>query len=195
MQTNSKKIVEDLSFFVPQSQIHTRAILGRDVMEEIWTDMKHTQLPTWISPAPPNWGTAKRGKLSADNWRVICTIHLPITLIRLWGFDSGQKQELLIHFMHLVTAVRIANMRVTSQNHIKAYNFHISCYVSGIKTLYPDQRILPSHHGALHIGDMLDLFGPVHSHSAPFFERYINFFHRINTNLKLGKLQAATFLP
>lgn len=155
-------------------------------MDAIWADMKNTQLPTWIGSPPHNWGTASRGKLSADQWRVICTIHLPITLIRLWENETGRKKDLLQNFMDLVTAVRIANMRVSTSEQVKAYNEAIFRYVTGLQALYPHIKLRPSHHAALHIGDILDLFGPVHSHSAPFFERYINFLHRVNTNKKLG---------
>lgn len=162
-------------------------MLGKDVMEAVWNDMTRTQTPSWINAAPRNWGTTERGKLSADQWRTICTIHLPITLIRLWGNNTGRKRHLLENFMHLVSAVRIANMRVTTRNQVLSYNKHIFAYAEGLKVLYPDAKLRPSLHGALHIGDILELFGPVQSHSAPFFERYINFFHRINTNQKLGK--------
>lgn len=155
-------------------------------MTAIWDDMTRTQLPSWVSPAPPNWGTAKRGKLSADQWRVICTVHLPITLIRLWGLGSDREKDLLVHFMDLVNAVRIANLRVSSQTQVEAYNFHILRYVSNIERYYPDTHLLPTHHVALHIGDGIELFGPVHARSTPFFERYINFLHRVNTNQKLG---------
>lgn len=61
----------------------TGAVLGKDVMEAIWADMTPTELPSWVSEASYNWGTMEQGKLSTDNWRVICTVHLPITLIRL----------------------------------------------------------------------------------------------------------------
>jgi len=66
-----------------------RVVLGKDVMKAVWDDMKHTKLPTWIHPALPNWGTAERGKLSTDQWRLVCTVHLPIMLIRLWGHITG----------------------------------------------------------------------------------------------------------
>ena len=155
-------------------------------MEAVWADMACTQLPSWIASAPPNWGTAERGKISADQWRVICTIHLTITLIRLWGNETGRKKELLLNFMDLVSAIRIANMRVSSRKQILAYNKHIFRYLDGVKVLFPDEKIKPIHHASLHIGDILELFGPVHSHSAPFFERYIKFLHRINTNSKIG---------
>ena len=171
--------------FVPIKSSN-RVIFGKEVMEAIWEDMKRTQLPSWISPAPPNWGTTERGKLSADQWRVICTIHLPITLIRLWSHDVGRKRELLAHFMDLVSAVRIANMRVMSQNQIQAYNQCIRRYAARCTELFPDETLKPNLHAALHLGDILDLFGPVHAISAPFYERYINFFHRMNINNKIG---------
>lgn len=156
-------------------------------MEAIWEDMAATQLPTWITSAPRNWGTASRGKLSADQWRVICTVHIPITLIRIWCNETGRKKDLLRNFMDLVIAVRIANMRVTSQSQIQDYDTYMLRYIKGIKELFPHKRLKPNHHAALHIGDFLKLFGPVHSHSAPFYERYINFFHQMSTNQKLGE--------
>lgn len=155
----------------------------------IWSDMARTRLPTWITPAPSNWGTSQRGKLNADHWRVIGTIHLPVTLIRMWHNGSERKKEILAHFMTLVTAIRIANMRQITSLHIQAYNDHMSRYVQDLRRLYPDQRLKPTHHAALHIGDMLSLFGPTHSHSSPHYERYINFFHHINTNSKIGVLR------
>jgi hypothetical protein len=88
--------------------------------------------------------------------------------------------------MHLASASSIASMRSSSRKQIAAYEHHIFCYIAGIKNLFPDQRLHPVHHAALHLGDLMDLFGPVHSRSGFFFERYINFFHRINTNQKLG---------
>lgn len=157
-----------------------------DVMAEVWGDMEYTQLPSWVHPAPRNWGTAEHGKLSADQWRILCTIHLPITLIRLWEDETGRKKDLLQNFMCLVTAVRIANMQVSSRNQVQAYNENIFRYVQGIKDLYPYNNLKPVVHVALHIGDILELFGPVHSHSAPFYEHYINFFHGVKTNGKIG---------
>ncbi|EGO04667.1 hypothetical protein SERLA73DRAFT_149084 [Serpula lacrymans var. lacrymans S7.3] len=166
-----------------------RHALGKDVMAAVWEDMESTILPSWISCAPPDWGTTTRGKLKANNWHTICTIHLPITLIRLWCNNIGRRRDMLQNFMDLVSAVRIANVQVTSRSQIQAYNKHIFCYVDGIKRLYPDQRLRPNHHAALHMGDMMDLFGPVYSHKAPFYERYIHVLQRLNTNKKFGEIE------
>ncbi|KAF8658388.1 hypothetical protein AX16_001997 [Volvariella volvacea WC 439] len=156
---------QQLSTFVARREAsNKRVVLGRDVMKTVWEDMTRTQLPSWISPAPSQWGTAQRGKLSADQWRVICTIHLPITLIRLWGTDTGRWKELFDNFMDLVATVRIANMRISSPAQSAAFKTHILRYLRQLTNLYPDEHLRPSHHIAIHIGDMLDFFGPVHSH-------------------------------
>ena len=155
-------------------------------MEAVWADMALARLPTWLTAAPHNWGTKERGKLSADQWRAICTVHLPITLIRLWSNETGRKKAMLRNFMDLVNAIQTAHMRVTSQHHKDTYNQLIFHYVAGLKNLFPDVKLRPNHHVSLHIGDMLDLFGPTNSHNASFYERYIKFLHRINTNQKIG---------
>jgi len=76
-----------------------------------------------------------------------------------------------------------------SQQQIKAYDGCIRCYASHCKELYSNETLKPVLHAALHISQILDLFGPVHTISAPFYERYINFFHCMNTNKKLGMQQ------
>ena len=88
--------------------------------------------------------------------------------------------------MHLVSAVRIANMRVSSKNQVQAYNYHIFEYARNWSRLFPDETLKPVLHAALHIGDVLDRFGPVHAINSAFYERYINFFHQLKTNKKIG---------
>ena len=86
-----------------------REVLGRDILEAVWDDMTCTELPSWMSPAPRNWGTATRGKLTADQWKVVATVHLPLTLIRLWGTKEGRYFLLLCNFMDLSAAIQLAN--------------------------------------------------------------------------------------
>lgn len=194
--TDSLKIDADadqhslLTSFLPDNTDLTHdAVLGKDIMAHVWRDMSQCRLPSWLSPAPPNWGTAARGKLSADNWKMVGTIHLPVTLIWIWRNEKGRKRELLDNFMDLVTAVRLSNMRVASAEQIDAYDHHISRYVSALGDLFGLKSLLPNHHGALHVGDNLRRFGPSQSHGASFYERHISFFHRINNNRKIGESQ------
>ena len=159
-------------------------------MTAVWEDMAHTELPSWVTDVPRNWGTAARGKLSANNWRVICTVHLPITLIRLWGSDDApnpeHRKDKLENFMDLVRAVQIANLRSISKEDIKLYKKYIRRYLTGFKTLYKCAKVKPIHHAALHYGDTLRGFGPTHTHGASFYERYIHSMQSENHNMKLG---------
>jgi len=159
-------------------------------MEAIWADMALTELPSWVTDVPPNWGTATRGKLSANNWRVICTVHLPITLIRLWGGDDTPEywKDILENFMDLVCAVQIANLRTISKKEIELFEHYIFRYVARFKTLYKLAKVKPIHHSALHYGDVLRGFGPAHTHGAAFYERYIHTMQRKNHNMKFGVL-------
>ena len=159
-------------------------------MDAVRADMKATITPSWITPAPLDWGTPKRGKLSADHWKVICIIHLPITLIRLWGYDDGRKHDMLLNFMDLVMAVQIANMRIISEKHIILYEKLMMRYLIKFKSLYKDAKIKPTHHVSLHIGDFLRNFGPVHAYRTPAFERYNYMLQRENTNMKFGGYNA-----
>ena len=157
-------------------------------MEAVWANMALTELPSWVMDAPRNWGTATHGKLSSNNWRVICAIHLPITLIRLWGGEdaSEDQKSKLQNFMDLVCAVQIANLRSVSQQDIDLYEHYIWHYVDGFKSLYKLAKMKPIHHAALHYGDTLRSFGPAHTHGAAFYERYIHSMQTQNHNMKLG---------
>lgn len=58
-------------------------------------DRSRMELPAWVNRAPAAFGTTQHGKLSADQWRTVGTINLPVTLIRTWGtelpeIDHGQ---------------------------------------------------------------------------------------------------------
>ncbi len=157
-------------------------------MEVVWADMALTELPSWVTKTPLNWGTAAQGKLSANNWRVICTIHLPITLIRLWGGDDvpDNQKAMLENFMDLVHVVQIANLRSISQKEIELYKHYIFHYMTLFKLLYKLAKVKPIHHAALHYGNVLQGFGLAHTHSTAFYKQYIHSMQSKNHNMKLG---------
>ena len=164
----------------------SRAVLGKDVLQAVWSDMKSTQLPSWMSPAPPNWGTAARGKLTADQWMVICTVHLPITLIRIWGNLTDRRFSLLCNFMDLTSAVQLADQRALTEQMIADSEMLMTRYLTTMKNLFKDAKIQPIHHVALHAGDFLRLYGPNHSVRAFGGERYLEVLGLQNNNNKSG---------
>ena len=155
-------------------------------MQAIWDDMKLTELPSWMSPAPPNWGTATRGKLTADQWMVVCTVHLPVTLIRLWGNLSDRRFELLCNFMDLTSAVQLATQRSITAQMILDHEMLITRYLEGMKKLFKGSKVQPIHHAALHAGDFLRLFGPTHAVQAFGGERLLEVLGLQNANNKSG---------
>ena len=164
-----------------------REVLGRDILEAVWDDMTRTELPSWMSPAPRNWGTSARGKLTADQWKVVATVHLPVTLIRLWGKGRGRRFLLLCNFMDLSAAVQLANQRTITQKHVDDYERLILRYLQGIKVMFKDTPFQPIHHVSLHAGEFLKLFGPTHSVRTPGFERFNERLGLQNTNMKSGE--------
>ncbi|KIO05132.1 hypothetical protein M404DRAFT_9134 [Pisolithus tinctorius Marx 270] len=171
-----------------QSSSRESVVLGDVILAEIWKDQEHLHLPSFIAPAPAHFGSEKR-TLSADQWRSVSTIHLVITLIRLWGLDSGRKGEMLTNFMHLVTAVHLVNSRTTSRAVAKDYTFHMMEYLQGYCRLYKEAKIQPSHHLSLHMETLLMMFGPVHSWRTWPFECYNYTLQNIKTNRKFGELE------
>ncbi|KAF8139107.1 hypothetical protein K438DRAFT_1638379 [Mycena galopus ATCC 62051] len=155
-------------------------------MEAIWADMGKTVLPSWVGPAPRNWGTAAHGKLSADQWRTIFTIHLSITLIWLWRDETGRKRSLVDNMVKLHLAILTANLKVSNPQQAGEYDGFIKEYLVGIAELFRENNITPSQHSAIHIGPELREFGPTHSRSAQFYERYIHILQSQNTNLQFG---------
>jgi len=87
--------------------------LGNQEIKEIQRDIAQLIIPSWISKPPSNFGSPSCGNLKADTWQSICTICLPITLIRVWGAPQlgaleNHQQQLLDNFMNLVQVVVLA---------------------------------------------------------------------------------------
>lgn len=164
-------------------------VLGKSIMEAVGSDMKHTQVPSWITKPPINWGSPRRGKLSANHWEVIGTIHLVFTLIRLWGGPerSPRQWDMLTNYMDLVQAILLLTLKAVKPSDIASYDFYILRHLQRYKELYPHARINPIHHAALHAGDLLAEFGPILSRNAGHYERSIYHMQELNTNMKFGQ--------
>lgn len=170
-----------------ESEQRKTVVLGQEVLQQVWADQQRLQLPSFMSPVPPMIGS-KRGTLKADQWHTLATVHLVITLIRLWGYGKAEdrKLKMLHNLMRLVTAVRVANMRTTSPTHISSYEHHYRAYLDGVVDLYKEAKITTNNHMALHYGDFLRAFGPSHSIRTFAFERYNNVLQHVPSNRKSG---------
>ncbi|PSR72259.1 hypothetical protein PHLCEN_2v11851 [Hermanssonia centrifuga] len=172
---------------VPRSGGRKTHVLGKETLAAVHADVERTELPSWVSHAPKNFGSKTRGKLSADQWRTVCTIHLPITLIRIW--QGPRELQMLDNFMDLVAAVEIGGMMQVSEEHIQLYEAKILSYLRGMKSIYLEATVKPNHHLAYHLAMFLRRFGPVHSWRAYAFERFNYMLQNLNTNMHIGELE------
>lgn len=166
--------------------------LGQEAFAAIREVREAMQLPSWINHVPRGFGTSEHGKLSADQWHTCCTVLLPIALILLWGNEKGRKWDMLKNFMDLATAVGLAGMWRISSSHITVFEEHLHRYLSGLKELYKEAKLVPNHHLALHLPDFMRFFGPVQSWRSFVFERYNYILQNMNTNLTFGVFSSTT---
>jgi hypothetical protein len=145
-------------------------------------------LPSWMPAAPAHPGEKRWGKFSADQWRTFCMVNLPTTLTRLWGSlpKDSREYQVLINFLHLVSAVKLATMRKMNEERVEEYETHMHKYLTSLLELYPNTRITPYQHIALHYGPFLRRFGPTHAWRCFPFERYNYLMQQIPTNTKPG---------
>ncbi|KAH9027128.1 hypothetical protein EDB84DRAFT_1272817, partial [Lactarius hengduanensis] len=164
-------------------------VLGRLTLAEVWLDMSKTTLPSWIGRAPPELGNGKHGKLSADQWRTACTVNLVVTLVRLWGLKSPSERQhrMLVNFMDLVTACKLAMMRKSTPTRIKQFQEHMHRYLETTKELYVNSALTPNHHLSLHLPRLFENFGPPHAWVCFVFERCVRWLKFIKTSNKFGK--------
>ncbi|TFK58919.1 hypothetical protein BDN72DRAFT_781429 [Pluteus cervinus] len=163
-------------------------ILDSVVIGEIVGDMEKTIKPSWLASAPRTLGDPGHGKLSADQWRTVCTINMVITLIRIWTPGSNHHQY-LENFLHLITAIRWATMRTSSTKQVTLIKDHFKRYCETTVELFGENALVPNTHMSLHLAECIEAFGPVHGWWAFPFERYNGIIQRQNSNNKVGELE------
>lgn len=195
VQRTLHKIIDEEGYLVedPDENIATYGVvLGREILLEIWSDQATLTVPAYVTCGPNKLGTTDQ-KMTADRRRAVGTIHLVITLIRLWGNEQGRKKEMLKNYMHLITALQIASPRQTTKEHGSLYTFHYTEYLKGYVELYKEASVKPNNHLCLHLEIFLRRFGPVHSWRAWVFERFNYLLQNLNTNSKFGEYRQRTY--
>jgi hypothetical protein len=168
-------------------------VLTPKEMEGIWSDLRAMATPSWLSSVPKDIGSGNHGKPKADQWRVLGTTYLPVSLVRLWakvqeGDERSERcRKILDITISLLSAVIIASSQTTGQPRATSYLQHMQAYLSGIQELFPEYKFHPNHHMSLHLHEYLMLFGPVHAWWTFPFERIIGLLQRISTSGKISK--------
>lgn len=162
-------------------------------MKQIREDIQNMITPSWLTSVPVNLGCASHGKLKADQWRVLGTTYLPITLIRLWGTKStpldarqARCRQLLHITIAMLSAVVLATSRKATVANAYCYRDLIVVYMKGLLDLFPDYKCRPNLHMSLHLYQFILDFGPPHGWWTFPFERLIGLLERMPHNGKIG---------
>ncbi|KIY62627.1 hypothetical protein CYLTODRAFT_361167 [Cylindrobasidium torrendii FP15055 ss-10] len=157
-------------------------------MEASRLDLQNAILPMNVDRPPYNWGTPTRGKLSAEQWDLVCLVFLPITAIRLWGYPyrDARFRAILHNMIDLVKAMLMVVNRTSSQGHADSYRQHLDRHLQTITKLFPHYYLKPIHHIASHFPDFLGFLGPSHGFQIPAFERINYMLQSTNKNRKHG---------
>src|ERR1700733_825449 len=163
------------------SSLPSQIFLGQDTCRKLWDDMSGTLLPSWVGRVPRCVGNGKHKKLSADQWKVLVTIHLPITLVPLWA-GSGIFSDLLENFFDLVKAIRLATSHKVTKESIAAYEQIYDNYLKKMCTIFPQATVTPTQHAGTHFGLFLRNFGPSREYNCFPFERMNHLCQQVKTN-------------
>lgn len=164
-------------------------------LKHVQADIAATSRPVYSVGPPANMGRKGQGKLKADHWKAAIEFELPVSLMKHWHRarlddlpdDAIQRHELAHSTMLLACAVRQGISYRTSEDHRSRYTSHMHAYLTSILRLKPGISLVPNHHNALHLGDCLARFGPVHGWWMFPFERLIGVLQKVNTNYKQGE--------
>ncbi|KAI1793588.1 hypothetical protein LXA43DRAFT_1092756 [Ganoderma leucocontextum] len=167
--------------------------IGRVTLQEYVKDQTRMEFPSWVNPPPISFGTTQYGNLSANQWRTVGTINLPIKLIRTWSLEGGRRAAMVRNFLELVEAIEMIGLLEIDEDSIQHAEYLMKSYLDTAKDLYRWAKIQPNHHMALHLGIFLRLFGPAHSWRAFVFKRFNYFLQSFNTNMNFGEMET-TFM-
>jgi hypothetical protein len=167
-------------------------LIGLSTLEHIWKDIEEIIVPSWVSKIPTDFGSPRHGKLKADQWRSAALVYMPIALVHVWSRTNFYEQSehydaILRNTLVFLQAVEIVTRRKISAEDAKAYTGLMGEYLAGLRQLFPDKKLRPSHHFSLHLEEFLLKYGPVHGWWAFPFERVIQVLQTTNTNHQISK--------
>lgn len=149
-------------------------------------------VPSWITKPPFDTGLGTGGNLKADNWRLIFSLYLPLTLLSLFMEESpiraskyAEMRPILDTSMHLTCASILMCKRSVSLQQRELFLHHYRSHMEGLKQNFPGFGV-PSHHIGFHIYDFLRLYGPVQNYWCFPDESRIGRIEAIPTNHRPG---------
>ena len=158
----------------------------------IWYVIAKTTIPSWVAPLPHDFGSARHGKLTADQWRSAAMVFMPIALMFIWARNTtvGENEDrlfaLITNTMHLLEAIQHATSNKVSQLEADNYLRSLQLYIGGLRKMFPNMRLRPTLHCALHLQQFFPRYGPVIGWWTFPFERMIRVMQNVNHSHRIG---------
>ena len=177
----------------PKSSSSRRATLSFSQLLQLRNSISTTVVPTWVDAPPANLGDKRQGKLKGIQWIYLISIYLPLAMVDVYAGDG--LKPLCLNLMHLISFVNLTFAKVIRVNQLQHLQHHLSEYLSSCKSLYPNFKMKPNHHNALHLAELAKLMGPPRA-LAVFAGERINFsLRQTPTNKQPGEPRAGQRSP
>jgi len=161
------------------------SVFSKDQIARIRAAIADSYLPSWIDRPPSNLGEKAHGKLKADNWHVLFSILFVFSLPEMWLLqDTKTSLKLLDNFYDLAGCTNILFNYTTSSRAAKIFSNLYNSYHTTLSELFPGAGLVPNHHYALHLGMLMEHWGPLIRVSEFGGERVIGQLQQIKTNHK-----------
>ncbi|KAM5544113.1 hypothetical protein V8D89_002299 [Ganoderma adspersum] len=151
--------------------ISKHCIIDQPTINQIQEDISNTVFPSWMECPPRNFGSPSHGKLKADQWRMVGTVSLVITLSKL----------LLNNFIMLICMVDLTIHHSMDPDHMNQFDSYMLHYLKTLHYVFRHQ-LISNHNLSLHLRQCLLLFGPVHAWWTFPFKHYNGILQQLNTN-------------
>ena len=190
----------DLDERVTIQSHHFGPRLHRVELECIQKVISETDIPSWLTRIPTNFGFRSSSSLKAAQWHFLSTVYYPLALIPLWTFgwrkddvkhvigDNYTQQEILLKaLVSLLTFTNLLCQHQIHEENLKEIEISLKSYRSTVQLGWPQHVSKPNLHISQHYPEFIQKFAPPRSHAAWAHERLNGILGKIPKNNHMGE--------
>ncbi|MBW0516432.1 hypothetical protein O181_056147 [Austropuccinia psidii MF-1] len=180
--SGSDILIEDNLQSENEDSFDIRCYLPQEVINRLKKRLNEVVVPEGICCIPVGIGTASNGKLKENEWLVLFSIYLPLTILDIF-WDSGPKTHLLlIKISALIQYTQIVEGQSVTQEDGQLVSQDYNTYQTTSNVLFPNVRTTPNHHYAMHMPKQLSRWGPLNGISEYDGERLVGILQKLKSN-------------
>lgn len=156
--------------------------------------MRTVIVPSWVERPPSNFGSRGHGKIKFDVWLKFFQIFLPLVAGSIWDHSATNREvhtlsnpSILSNIYGLAAITNLLNSKNQTVKHPQALHTILKRYLQDIQVLYPQCKIRPNHHYALHYPQIIQFSGPSSSLAVWVGERKNHALAKVKTNKQMSQ--------